>query len=324
MGWNVYITDLDLPETDLEERELSAAGLHLTRLDCRTEDDVIALCQNADALMVQWAPITERVFKHLPRLKAISRYGIGYDMIDIEAAAARNIPVANVPHYCTEEVATHAFTLLLAMARQIVPFAGSVRAGNWSIQHTAMPVRRLRGQMLGLVGGGRIGRLVGEMAQATGLTVQTFDPYLAAQANAPAGLVDWDELLTTSDFVSIHCPLNRETAHLFGADTFARMKSSAILVNASRGGIVDTSALIDALRSGQIAGAALDVLEREPPQAGDLPPDLPNLLVTPHAAWYSEESLVDLQRLTARAIIEMYQTGTASTVVYQPRTFQRP
>jgi D-3-phosphoglycerate dehydrogenase len=318
MSWNVCITDLDLQGTDLEEQELAAIGASLTRLDCRTEDDVIASCQEADALMVQWAPITARVLASLPRLKAISRYGIGYDMIDTDAAAARGIPVANVPHYCTEEVATHTFALLLAMARQIVPLAGSVTRGDWSIQHTAVPVRRLRGQMLGLVGGGRIGRLVGAMAEATGVTVQTYDPYLAAQPTAPAGLVDWDDILATSDFVSIHCPLNRETAHLFGADAFARMKPSAVLVNASRGGIVDTVALINALQSGQIAGAALDVLEREPPRAGDLPLDMPNLLVTPHAAWYSEESLLDLQRLTAQAIVELHQTGTTSTVVNRP------
>jgi D-3-phosphoglycerate dehydrogenase len=318
MSWNVCITDLDLPGTDLEQHELAAIGASLSRLECRTEDDVIASCQEADALMVQWAPITARVLANLPRLKAISRYGIGYDMIDTDAAAARGIPVANVPHYCTEEVATHTFALLLAMARQIVPLARSVGAGEWSIQHTAMPVRRLRGQVLGLVGGGRIGRLVGEMGGASGLTVQTFDPYLAAQPKAPAGLVGWEELLATSDFISIHCPLNRETAHLFGADAFARMKPSSVLINASRGGIVDTAALIDALRSGLIAGAALDVLEREPPLADDLAHDIPNLLVTPHAAWYSEESLLDLQRLTARAIVEMYQTGTTATLVNSP------
>ncbi len=319
MTWNVVITDLDLPGTDLEAAELATIGATLTRLDCQSEDDVIAACHDADALMVQWAPITARVLDHLPNLKAISRYGIGYDMIDTEAAAARGIPVANVPHYCTEEVATHALALILSMNRQIVPLAASVQASAWSIRNTPLPVRRLRGQVLGLVGGGRIGRSLGAMAIAAGLRVQTYDPYLAAQGGDQPDLVDWETLLATSDYVSVHCPLNRETAGLFGTDAFMLMKPSAILINASRGGIVETSALIHALRTGQIAGAALDVLEREPPRPGDLPADLPNLLVTPHAAWYSEEALLDLQRLTARAIVEMYQTGTTITVVNGPR-----
>jgi D-3-phosphoglycerate dehydrogenase len=316
--WNVCITDLDLAHIDKERSELARIGATLTRHDCRTEDDVIRTCQEADALLVQWAPITRRVIEQLPRLKAISRYGIGYDMIDVAAAAERGIPVSNVPHYCTEEVATHAFALLLASARKIVPLANAVQAGEWSVLTVANPVHRLRGQVLGLVGGGRIGRQLGDMARAVGLRVQVFDPY-AAVAEGATSLAGWDDLLETSDYVSIHCPLTDETAGMFNAAAFARMKSSAVLINTSRGGIVNTADLVDALRNGAIAGAAIDVLDQEPPAPGTIPADLPNLLVTPHAAWYSEESLVDLQQLTAQAVVEIFETGTTGTVVNAPQ-----
>ncbi len=183
MTWNVCITDLDLAGIDIERQELATIGATVTRLHCQTEDDLIANCQEADALLVQWAPVTRRVIEHLPNLKAMSRYGIGYDMIDIDAAAERNIPVSNVPHYCTEEVATHAFALLLASARRIVPLAASVQSGSWSVLDVAKPVARLSGQVLGLIGGGRIGRRLATMATAAGLSVQIYDPYAASQAS---------------------------------------------------------------------------------------------------------------------------------------------
>jgi D-3-phosphoglycerate dehydrogenase len=156
------------------------------------------------------------------------------------------------------------------------------------------------------------------MATAAGLSVQIYDPYAASQASDTMRYVTWDEVLATSDFVSIHCPLNAETRRMFNAAAFARMKPSATLINTSRGGIVDTPALVDALRDGHIGNAAIDVLEREPPLPGDIPSDLAKLVVTPHAAWYSEEALADLQRLAARAIVEICQTGTTTTIVNRP------
>jgi D-3-phosphoglycerate dehydrogenase len=315
MPWNVAITDLDLAHVDHERGELAKIGATLTRHQCLTEDDVIRKCREADALMVQWAPITRRVIEHLPRLKAISRYGIGFDMIDVVAASARGIPVCNVPHYCTEEVATHAFALLLASARKLVPLSSSARAGSWSVLDVARPVRRLSGQVLGLVGGGRIGSQLAGMAKAVNMEVVVFDPYAAKSAADTTAYVEWEALLSMSDFISIHCPLNDQTAGMFGDSTFRRMKPTAVLINTSRGGLVDTPALMSALRNGVIGGAALDVLATEPPDSGDVPEDIPNLIVTPHAAWYSEESLVELQRLTAQAIVDVYSTGTTTSVV---------
>jgi D-3-phosphoglycerate dehydrogenase / 2-oxoglutarate reductase len=320
MSWNVCITDLDLAHTDHERAELARIDASLTRFQCRTEDEVVQFCRDADALLVQWAPITRHVIESLPRLKAISRYGIGYDMIDIRAAADRGIPVSNVPHYCTEEVATHAYALLLAAARKLVPLAASVQSGSWSVLDVAQPVRRLRNQVLGLAGGGRIGRQLAHMAVATGMRVQVFDPYLTISPSDGTTLVGWDELVETSDYISIHCPLTEETAGLFNAAAFRRMKPSAVLINTSRGGIVDTPALIGALQRGAIAGAAIDVVAHEPPRPGDIPTDLANLIVTPHAAWYSEEALADLQRLAARAIVEIFKTGTTESIVNLPLT----
>jgi len=318
MQWNVSITDLDMADVDVEREELARIGASLTRHRCLTEDDVIRECQEADALMVQWAPITSRAIEQLPRLKAISRYGIGFDMIDVEAAAKRGIPVSNVPHYCTEEVATHAFALLLASARKIVPLASSVRSGSWSVLEIARPVRRLRGQVLGLVGGGRIGSQLGSMVKALDMNVVVFDPYAAASASDQTTYVGWEEILATSDFISIHCPLNAQTAGMFNEVTLRKMKPTAVLINTSRGGIVDTSALMSALRNGVIGGAAVDVLAQEPPGPEDIPDNIPHLIVTPHAAWYSEESLVELQRLTAQAIVEIFETGTTSSIVNAP------
>lgn len=318
MTWNVAITDLDMPSIEAERAELRAIGARLVRHDCKTSEDIIRDCQDADALMVQWAPVTREVIERLPRLKAISRYGIGYDMIDIEAAAERGIPVSNVPHYCMEEVATHALTLMLACARKIVPLNASVASGGWNTLQTSRPIHRLRGQTLGLVGGGRIGSTLARFAIGIGLNVLIYDPYAHSAESPGAAHVDLENLLAASDFISIHCPLTDETRGLFNEATFHKMKSSAVLINTSRGAIVNTDDLIAALRQGQIGGAALDVLEEEPPAPGTQFGDVPNLIVTPHAAWYSEESLVDLQRLTARAIVEFFETGTATSIVNAP------
>lgn len=318
MTWNVAITDLDMPSIEVERTELRAIDARLVRYDCKTPEDIIRDCRDADALMVQWAPLTREVIERLPRLKAISRYGIGYDMIDIDAAAERGIPVSNVPHYCIEEVATHALTLMLASARKIVPLHASVASGEWNTLQVSRPINRLRGQTLGLVGGGRIGSTLARFAMGIGLNVGIFDPYAHGEGLAGAARVDLDTLLATSDFISIHCPLTDETLGLFNQAMFRKMKSTAVLINTSRGPIVNTDDLITALHRGEIGGAALDVLEKEPPAAGTQLGDVPNLIVTPHAAWYSEESLVDLQRLTARAIVEFFETRTMTSIVNTP------
>ncbi len=315
MSWKVCVTDLDLSDIKVEQEVLSTIGASVERHHCCTEDDVISRCADADALLVQWAPISRRVIEALPRLKAISRYGIGVDMIDLEAARQRGVTVSNVPHYCVSEVATHALTLLLASARKLLPLTQSVKAGQWSAVEASRPVHRLQGQVLGIIGGGRIGLTLAGMATAVGLKIVVHDPYTVMASPGHLTYADWETTLSTSDYISIHCPLTSETARLFNSQAFEVMQSTAVLINTSRGGIVDTRALITALRTGEIGGAAVDVLANEPPAPGDIPFDLPNLIVTPHAGWYSEDALQELQRFAAQAIVECHKTGTTWTVV---------
>lgn len=318
MSWKVCVTDLDLSDIKVEQEVLSTIGASVERHHCRTEDDVISRCADADALLVQWAPISRRVIEALPRLKAISRYGIGVDMIDLEAARQRGVTVSNVPHYCVSEVATHALTLLLASARKLLPLTQSVKAGQWSAVTVSRPVHRLQGQILGIIGGGRIGTTLAGMALGVGMTIQIHDPYAGRAASEDITYADWETTLSTSDYISIHCPLTPATARMFNSQAFGLMKSTAVLINTSRGGIVDSDALISALQAGEIGGAALDVLDEEPPASGAFPDNLPNLIVTPHAAWYSEEALQELQRLAAQALVDFAETGTSSSMVTVP------
>jgi D-3-phosphoglycerate dehydrogenase len=306
MGWNVVITDVSFPHVHLEEEELKAIGASLVRLECRSPADVLRQCQEADALLVQYVPITADVLAGLPRLKAISRYGIGVDMIDVPAATRNNILVCNVPGYCIEEVATHALAMILYWSRRLPAYQEDVRRQQWNLStiDDARRVHRLRGQTLGLVGAGRIARELAVMAGALGMNVVYFDPYIKDDPGAGRP-VSFEGLVTESDFISVHCPLTEETRHLFDERVLRTMKPSAVLVNTARGAVVKNSALDRALRDGWIAGAGLDNLEMEPPDWSDPLLTAPNLVVTPHVAFYSEESLEDLQRFTARAVVDL-------------------
>ena len=309
MSWNVMITDVSFPDVSLELAELQLIGASLVRLNCKTANDVIQQCQQADALLVQYAPITAEVLNSLPRLKAISRYGIGVDMIDIPTATKNNVAVCNVPGYCIEEVATHALTMILYWARRLNTYQQDVREQKWNLSKldSSHRVHRLRGQTLGLVGAGRIAQKLATMANALGISVVYYDPYIPGNPFEGMRSVSLEELIKTSDFISIHCPLTDETRGLFDEQVFQSMKSSSVLVNTARGAVVNNSALEKALCNGWIAGAGLDNLEPEPPDWNDALLVAPNLVVTPHVAFYSEESLRDLQRLTAQAIADLYR-----------------
>lgn len=258
---------------------------------------MIRAARDADALIIGFVPITARVMDALPRLRCVVRYGVGYETIDVPAAAARGIQVANVPDYCIPEVADHAMALLLALARKVIPLDASVRRGEWATLKAAKPAHRIEGQTLGLIGMGRIGSAVVRRALGFGMRVVAHDKYLSPERAQAVGatLVDFDTLLREADFISIHTPLTPETRHLINAETIDKMKPSAYLINVARGAIVDTLALADALQRGKLAGAALDVFEQEP-----LPDDhpirnAPNVILHPHAAWYSEEAMIQLQ-----------------------------
>jgi D-3-phosphoglycerate dehydrogenase len=242
-------------------------------------------------------------------VQVIARYGIGVDNVDVDAAAARDVPVTNVPEYCLEEVATHALTLLLALARSVPQYDRSVAAGDWD-RGVGAPVHRFSTGTVGVVGYGAIGREVGARAAALGADVVASDPFLSGAdlADDPADLVSFDALLDRADFVTVHSPLTDDTRGMFDADALDRMKSSAYLVNVARGPIVDGDALRDALDAGDIAGAGLDVFPDEPPADDDPLRDHDRVVATPHVAWYSEEANEERRRTVAR-IVESVLTG---------------
>ncbi|MCY3805317.1 MAG: C-terminal binding protein, partial [bacterium] len=237
------------------------------------------------------------------RCRIIARTGIGIDTVDLAAATAKGIVVTNVPEYCEDEVSDHAMALMLALARNVTRGNALVHGGGWSLAEVK-PIYRLRGRTVGLVGFGKIARLVAGKAQGFGLDVLAYDPYVDPVEAALTGaeLTSFEELLARSDFVSVHAPLTPETRHIIGAEALAMMRPEAVVVNTARGGLVDVAALAEALDRGAIAGAGLDVLPDEPP-AADLPLyGRPNVILTPHTAFYSEESVLDLQVKAAQQV----------------------
>lgn len=302
----VVVTDSVFPNLEPAERVLSQLGAELRLATKPTPDAIVQVARAADALLVTYAKVTAEMIREMPRCRIISRFGIGVDNVDIAAATQAGVVVTRVPDYCTDEVSDHTLALLLALARKI-PFANArVHAGEWAMP-SVVPLRRLRGTVLGLAGFGRIPQAVAPKAQAFGLAVIAHDPYVDRAVMARAGVecVGFDELLTRSDYLSIHAPLSPETERLFGAEAFRRMKPTAFLINTARGPLVDTDALVAALANGHLAGAALDVLPQEPPPAASALFSHSNVILTPHVAFYSEESLVELQTKATEEVVRV-------------------
>lgn len=282
----VVITDYTFDDTELERVVLEPLGCRLTALKSGAGQALIDLVVDADAVITQFAPVDAAIIGAMKRCRVIVRYGIGVDNVDLEAAAARHIPVCNVPDYCTDEVADHTMALILAATRQVVPCARAVTAGQWKLPVPITAFRALKDMTVGLVAFGRIGREVAARLEPFKCRVLVFDPAVPAAAVRDAGCVPatLDEVLAQSDLVSLHCPSTEKTRGMIDAAAIAKMKDGAIMVNASRGTLVDTNALADALRSGRLSAAALDVTDPEP-----LAPDSPlrtmaNVIITPHAA----------------------------------------
>lgn len=303
----IVITDCDYETIAPELQVAEEAGVELVRAYCTDEDQVIAAGQRADGLVVQYAPITARVLDALPGLKVISRYGVGVDTIDVNAAAERGITVCNVPDYGVEEVSDHAIALALTVLRGISELDRRMRTGHSDIS-AVKPLHRIRGRVFGCVGLGRIGAATARKALGLGFTVVAHDPVLtsadALEGLSAVKLVSLDDLLAQADVVSLHLPLTPQTRRLFNAERFGAMKSNAVLINTCRGGVVDTAALVQALNDGLIRGAGLDVFEEEPLPKDHPLFDLPNVVVTPHAAWYSEESFEELKRRTVMNAVD--------------------
>ena len=291
----VVLTDYVWDSLSVEEKTLGDLA-ELKPLKAKTAEDFLPEAQDCDALLNTYAgPITADAMARMPRCKIIARYGIGVDTIDLDAATAAGIIVTNNPTYCIEEVAEHTMALLLVCARKIAFYDRLVRAGRWEVP-AGKPMFRLAGSKLGLVGFGNIARQVAKRAAGFGMQILFFDPFVdAGSFGFAAEKKDLNELLREADFVSLHPPLVPKTRKLIDAAALAQMKPSAFLINCARGPIVDTHALVRALDEKIIAGCALDTIDPEP-----LPQDHPlrgrdNVIITPHAAWYSEQAMVGLQ-----------------------------
>ena len=291
----VVLTDYVWESLDLERKILQGLA-SLTPLQTKTPEEFIAQAADCDALLNTYAgPISSDVIARMPKCKIIARYGIGVDTIDLEAATAAGIIVTNNPTYCLEEVAEHTMALLLASARKIVLFDRLVRGSRWELP-PGKPIFRIAGSTLGLVGFGNIARLVAVRAAAFGMRVLYCDPFVKqGQFDVPGTKVEFDQLLREADYVSLHAPLTANTRKMMDDAAFSKMKKTAVLINCARGPVVDSEALVRALDAKSIAGCALDTTDPEPLPGSHPLRDRDNVIVNPHAAWYSEQAMAGLQ-----------------------------
>jgi D-3-phosphoglycerate dehydrogenase len=305
----ILITDYVWPSTEPERQVLAQLGAEVIEAPDGSEVTLAALAADCDAIMTCFAQVTPAVVRAAERCRVISRFGVGVDNIAVDVATELGIPVTYVPDYCVDEVSDHVMALLLTWNRQVGFYDGVAKAGRWEGVPSPHPLTRLRGQSIGIVGFGRIGRAVADKARAFGLSALAYDPYLPPDANLPAGTVacSLDELLADADYVTVHTPLNAETRGLIGENALARMKPSAYFINCARGPIVDETALYAALQSGGIAGAGLDVMESPAPPADHPLFALDNVIVTPHVAFLSQQSVLELEVRTARSTVDVLQ-----------------
>ena len=316
--WRVLLTDRAWPDFSIEREILEAVGAEVVEAPATDEVTLARLAATVDAIGTNWAQVTSRVIEACPHCKIVSRFGIGLDNIAVDSATQSGIPVTNVPDYCVTEVAEHTLALLLAAARNIGYFQLRTKAGVYSLT-SAPPMRRLSGQVLGLVGLGRIGSAVAKRAAAFGMQVRAHTAS-GMSRNPDVRMVSLDELLRTSDYVSLHAPLTATTRGLIGAEQLKMMRSTAWLINTSRGPLIDTAALWSALQQQQIGGAALDVFSPEPPDLSQPLYRDERVIVTPHAAFVSQESLCDLRHRAATQIAAAL-TGKRLENVVNPQVF---
>lgn len=311
----VVITDYDFGDVRVEREILEAAGAEVIALQAKTEADLFEAAPDCAAMINQYARIGRDTISRMQKCEVIARYGVGVDIVDVDAATKQGILVTNVQDYCTEEVADHAISLWLALARKLLDYNRATHNGIWKWQ-SGQPVYRLRDRTMGVVSFGKIGQAIAARARGFGVEVIAYDPFLPADVAARHGveLVSKSDLLARSDYILMQAPMTPDTRHFLSDAEFEAMKEGAILVNTGRGPTVDNQALYRALTEGNLAGAGLDDPEEEPAKRANWSPkdnpifELPNVLVTPHAAYYSEES-IRAARVTAATQVAKVLTG---------------
>jgi D-3-phosphoglycerate dehydrogenase len=305
----VVITDYDYGNVDIERAILEAVGAEVVALQAKSEDDLLDAARDCTAIMNQYARVGAKTIAVMERCKVIARYGVGVDIVDVAAATAKGILVTNVRDYCTEEVADHAVSLWLALARGLFPYNMATHQGLWQWQSGA-PLHRLRGQVMGIVSFGKIGQAIANRAKGFGVEIVVYDPYLSPSVAGSLGVrqVDKAELLAQSDILMMQVPMTPETRHFLSEAEFRAMKPNALVINTGRGPTIDNHALYRALTEGWIRGAGLDDPEEEPAKRAAWSPadnpifGLPNVIVTPHAAYYSEESIRSAREIAASEV----------------------
>jgi D-3-phosphoglycerate dehydrogenase len=313
----VAITDWTFPDLAIEDEILKTHGLKAVASQCKTEKELIDLCANADAVITQFARVNANVIASMRRARAIVRYGIGVDNVDLDAARERGIPVCNVPDYCIDEVADQTLAFMLATTRQVVIHANHLQAGHWGLATPLAEMKTLRGLTVGVVGFGRIGREVVKRLWPFKCAVQVFDPVVPAAeiARFGASAIGFEQVLQNADVLTLHCPSTPQTRRLMNRETFAMLKPGSIFINVGRGDLADPDALIAALESRHLAAAALDVFDPEP-----IPPDhpirrLPNVILSPHIASCSVSAVTKLRESVARLALAAVRGEPLSTIV---------
>ena len=313
--FKILITDPYHQNFHIEKEVLAEINAEVFVGHCKTEEDVIKICSDMDGLLVSYVPIGKKVIENLHKCKVIVKYAVGIDNIDLKAATLKKIFVANVPRYCVEEVSTHTVALLLSLVRNILIYDKSIKKGNWD-PLIGDPIFRIKNKVLGIIGFGHIAKRVAEKIRPFGLTILVYDPLvnnvlISKYRGKKVGL---KTLLHESDYISLHCPLNKYTKHLIDFKEIEIMKKGVFIINTSRGEIINQKTLYKALKDGKIAGAALDVLEKDPPLLTDII-STDNIIYTPHVAWNSVEAERELRKSAAQEVKRVLEGGKPLNLV---------
>ena len=317
MTKKVLVTDYVWPSMEPERAVLAGADAELVVAPDGSEETLTELARDVDGILTCFAKVTDRVVRAAEKCVVVGRYGVGVDNIAVDTATELGIVVTYVPDYCVDEVSDHVMALLLAWNRRIVLFDVATKTKGWGAEGLGMRIMRLRGKKLGVVGFGRIGRSVCSKALAFGFEVLAYDPIISAEAVAEHGaqMVDLPTLLRESDFVTLHSPLIPETRNMIGKNELAQMKPDAFLINAARGGLIDEDAVYEALTSGQIAGAGVDVVEDVAPPLDHRLLQLKNVIATPHTAFFSQEAVLELEERAAGEVARVFQGKMPDNVI---------